>query len=477
VDAAQNQDDLQARIVATLEPLVRQALADFSLPGLALGIVKHDALVYAQGFGMRNVETQEPVTPQSLFHMASISKPFVATAIMQLAEAGKLRLDAPVSSYLPYFRLAGDGWQQITLRQMLAHTAGMPDCDDYGWYRPEDDEAALERYVRSLAGEELIAAPGERHEYSNAAFEVLGDVVAKASGQSFESYLKTHVLDPLGMRNSTFLRSEVAPELATTPHFGIPAAVLPGVYPYHRAHAASSTLHSSVLEMSRWARANLRRGSPDEQRILQPASYAELWHPHVTTGEEIWEEAAGLGWFLGTYRGRRVVHHGGSDPGFQTDLVLLPDDDMAIVVLANANMAPLGSITDATLDLLLGLEPQAPKPPISMPLAATLAAEGLDAAVAQYQRLAAEPDVYDARPWRFADAVWGAIEVHRPDAVWPLLELWVAVQPDESLAHEMLGWAYLVDGDERRAADSLRRAVALDDENKHAAQLLRRLSA
>lgn len=472
------QDELEGRIAAKLEPLIRTALADFGVPGLALGIVKGDTLVYARGFGVRSLATQEPLTPESLFHMASISKPFVATAIMQLAEAGKLDLDATVQTYLPYFRLAGDGSEAITIRQLLSHTAGMPDAEDYCWYSPEHDDAALERYVRSLATRSPIAEAGGDHEYSNDGFEVLGDVIAKVSGHRFEDYLKAKVLGPLGMRNSTFLRGEVAPELATTPHLGMPSSVVAGVYPYHRAHAPSSTLHSSVVEMSRWARAQLRHGELDGQRILEPDSYAELWRSHATTGEEVWEEAAALGWFLGTYRGHRMVHHDGSDPGFETVLVLLPDDDLALVVLTNCNTAPLGAITDATLDLLLGLEPTPPTPPLVVPIAATLASEGPDAAGAQYRQLQAEqPDAYDARPSRFAAAVWGAIEVHRADVVRPLLELWVTLQPEASEAHEMLGWADFVDGDGARAAASLRRAYELDPENEHAEQLLQRLEA
>src|SRR5262249_7502550 len=146
-------------------------------------------------------------------------------------------------------------------QHMLTHTSGMPDTVDYEWYAPKDDDEALERYVRSLVDEELLTAPGEKYAYSNIAFEVLGDVIAKASGQTFETYVKTHILDPLEMHDSTFLRREVAPDLATTPHFGAPLKVLTGAYPYHRAHAPSSTLHSSVQEMGQWAIANLNRGS------------------------------------------------------------------------------------------------------------------------------------------------------------------------------------------------------------------------
>ncbi len=167
MDTEQSSQDLKAILEAKLQPFVQHVVESFGLAGLAIGIVKSGELVYTQGFGVRSLETREPVTPRSLFHMASVSKPFVATAIVQLVEQGKLALDAPVVTYLPYFRLKDPRSKEITVRQMLSHTAGMPDADDYHWYAPEDDEEALERYVRSLAGEELIAAPGEKYAYSN----------------------------------------------------------------------------------------------------------------------------------------------------------------------------------------------------------------------------------------------------------------------------------------------------------------------
>jgi CubicO group peptidase (beta-lactamase class C family) len=477
MDTAQSSHDLRAILEATLQPLVQHVVASFGLAGLAIGIVKSGELVYSQGFGVRNLDAQELVTPRSLFHMASVSKPFVATAIVQLVEQGKLALDAPVVTYLPYFRLKDPRYQDITVQQMLSHTSGMPDEVDYHWYVPEEDEEALERYVRSLAGEELIAAPGEKYAYSNIAFEVLGDVIAKVSGQTFEAYVKGQILNPLEMRDSTFLRREVSPDLAATPHFGVPLRVLAGAYPYHRAHAPSSTLHSSVQEMSHWAIANLKSGSFKSRQILQPASYSLLWQPYARPGEEVWEEAVGLSWFLGTYRGRRVINHAGSDPGFGSDFVLMPEENAAVVVLANSNTAPLGSIIEATLDVLLGLEPQAPKQPITMTVGATLAADGPEAATEQYQRLITDPNRYDASPSRFLDATWGAIEVHRAEVVMPLLKLWVTLQPDAAEAHEMLGWAYLVQGEHDLAADKLRLALAIDPEVRNAGRLLQQLSS
>lgn len=472
-----NPQPLAARIETTLRPLVQRIVDTFDLAGVAVGIVKDGALVYGEGFGVRNVETREPVTTRSLFHMASVSKPFVATAIVQLMEAGKVDLDAPVAAYLPYFKLADDRYRDITIQQMLSHTGGMPDVDsDYGWHRPEYDEGALERFVRSLDSYGLLAAPGEKHEYSNMAFEVLGDLIAKVSGQTFEDYVKQNVLNPLEMRDSTFLQSDVPAALRVTPHVGAPPMVLRDAYPYHRAHAPSSTLHSNIIEMGNWAIANLQRGRLNETRILQPASYDLLWHRYVETGEVTWDEAVGLSWAFGTYKGHPTIHHGGSDPGFNTELVLLPEENAAVIVLANSYSSAVGKTTDAALDMLLGFDPETPKPPVTMMLGPTLAAEGMEAAIAQYQHLqSTQPDGYDFDPNRFLDASWGAIEIHRPEMVLPLVNLWIALHPDSSDAYEMLGWAYMNSGERDLAVSNLQWALSLNPESDQARKWLEKL--
>jgi tetratricopeptide (TPR) repeat protein len=142
----------------------------------------------------------------------------------------------------------------------------------------------------------------------------------------------------------------------------------------------------------------------------------------------------------------------------------------------NANTAATGVVTDAALDLLLGETLQRPTPPITVPIGATLAAEGREAAIAQYERLqATQPGTYDVSPGRFMDAVWGALEVARADEVLPFIQLWVALQPDDAQAYEALGWAYAIQGDQQRAGEHLRRALTLDPENWHARRLLQYL--
>jgi CubicO group peptidase (beta-lactamase class C family) len=265
-----------------LQPLIEDFVHQQQMPGFAIGVIQDDRLVYAHGFGVKNlIHNHDPVTPRSLFHMASITKTFVATSIMQLVEAGKINLDTPVVQYLPYFRVADDRYQTITVRQMVTHTSGMPDVEDYEWDKPQYDDGALERYVRSLSNQKLIFAPGADFRYSNMAFEVLGDLIAKVSGESFDDYVQHHILTPLKMRDSTLLIKKTDPKLMTWGHErDKDGHVFPSkVYPYNRMHSPSSNLHSNVEDMARWALANLNHGELDGRRILNEQTYDIMWKP------------------------------------------------------------------------------------------------------------------------------------------------------------------------------------------------------
>src|SRR5262249_37963968 len=153
-----------------LGPSLAKIVREEKIPGLAVGIVEGGKLVYSRAFGALKLgDPATPVTADTPFHMASITKPFVATAVMQLVEQAQVDLDARVTRYLPYFRLKDPRSESITVRQMLTHTSGMPDVEDYQWDKPEEDEGALERYVRSLSDKELRWQPGSRFVYGNMA--------------------------------------------------------------------------------------------------------------------------------------------------------------------------------------------------------------------------------------------------------------------------------------------------------------------
>jgi CubicO group peptidase (beta-lactamase class C family) len=350
-----------------LEPVLQNMIRRQNLPGLAIGVVEDNHIAYASGFGVLNVtRPDDPMTTRSLFHMCSITKPFVATSIMQLVEAGRIDLDRPVVSYLPYFRMADERFRTISVRQMVTHTSGMPDVKDYEWGKPQYDPGALERYVRSLADLKLEFAPGERYQYSNMAFEILGDVIAKVSGESFEEYVQHHILTPLGMKDSTLLVRQADPKLLAWGHeLDSAGRAFPSkVYPYNRIHSPSSDLHSNVLDMTRWAIANINRGELDGARILKASTYDVMWQPvgnfQLPPGSPATSHASiAVSWRVGDYRGHQLVWHNGSDTGFRTGLAMLPEKRIAVVWMSNANWLKGGDqITRAALDVALGLQPQ-----------------------------------------------------------------------------------------------------------------------
>jgi CubicO group peptidase (beta-lactamase class C family) len=350
-----------------LQPVLEKLIQQQKLPGFAIAVVENNRIAHAHGFGVKNITRKDdPITTRTLFHMCSITKPFVATSIMQLVERGKIDLDKPVVTYLPDFRMADERYKTITVRQMVTHTSGMPDVTTYEWDKPQYDEGALERYVRSLTDRHLIFPPGKRYRYSNMAFEVLGDVIAKVSGESFEDYVQHHILTPLRMKDSTLLVKQADPKLLAWGHeLNADAKPFPSkVYPYNRMHSPSSDLHSNVLDMSRWAIANMNRGELDGVRILKAPTYDVMWRPagdFVRTGDVPATANArpGISWFLGDYRGDMLVWHNGSDTGFRSGLAMLPDQKIAVVWMTNADWFRVGDdVTRAALDAALGLKPK-----------------------------------------------------------------------------------------------------------------------
>ena len=359
---------------------------------------------------------------------------------------------------------------------MLSHTSGMPDVDGvdgYEWEKAVADDGALERYVRSLTDRELIAAPGERYRYSNMAYEVLGDMIAKVSGETFEGYVKAHILAPLGMKDSTLFRPEADPKLTTSPHVlgDRMTVIVSPVYPYNRMHAPSSTLHSNLVDMSRWAMANLRRGELGGKRILKASTYDVMWKP---TGDE--KRPVAISWFQGERGGHRTIAHGGGDTGYRSHLLLLPDDGMAVVIMINSDAVPGSELAELAHNAVLGLPIARIKKSVGRTVGRTVLEQGAAAAVKQYRDLkAAAPDDYD-----FGEGVlnrlgyWLLNHDRTADAV-EILKLNVEAYPKSANPYDSLGEAYRKAGHRDLALATYRKALELDPAMSSAAQAVKEL--
>ena len=171
-------------IAETLRPIVQRAVEQSEAPGLAIAVLRDGRSVYRETIGALDLSSREPVTADTRFHLASVTKTFVATAVLQLAEQGRVDLDANPRRYLPYFQPADPRAEKVTIRQVLAHVSGLQKDDDTRFDNPDFDDGALERLVRESVSRPLDVAPGEKFGYSNLGYCVLGDIVAKVSGET-----------------------------------------------------------------------------------------------------------------------------------------------------------------------------------------------------------------------------------------------------------------------------------------------------
>jgi CubicO group peptidase (beta-lactamase class C family) len=246
----------------------------------------------------------------------------------------------------------------------------------------------------------MNGAPGTQWDYSNMAFDVLGDVIAKVSGMSFEEYERKYVLEPAGMTASTYLKSPGIPQGWALPHLqNLTPRVWEG-YPYNRIHAPSSTLYSSVVDMSRWAIVNLNQGCCKFGKILNSKAYSSLWgnYAAIQQGRGLFHTGGsqGIGWTIGNYRGEEVIGHAGSDVGFASMLILVPKRATAIVLYINTYNNYAFDITSMILDAVLGIQPQRFLPPAGAAALRTLEKQGVEAARDQWNKLKNDhPDDYD----------------------------------------------------------------------------------
>lgn len=329
-----------------------QSLVDTGgIPGIAIAIADSNGLIYSNAFGVTNIETKKKIQPFHTFHAASISKTFTTTAIMQLHERGKIDINNTVVTYLPYFRMDDDRFKLITIKQILNHTSGMADVENYEWEKNLTEDSAVEKFVRSLANQRLISDPGKEFHYSSMAFDVLGGVIAKVSGSTFEDYIRKNILTPLEMKESSFYYPEVKLANRTTPHVGKPARVS-SVYPYNRMHVASGTLNTNVLELSHWAAACLNGGQYRNKRIISETTLSQLFTPTFRAFDSN-NLQVGLGWMILTENNTSSYIHLGHDVGYVSSIELLPKNGIGIIILINYDEVDMHSIQEEVKNRIL----------------------------------------------------------------------------------------------------------------------------
>jgi CubicO group peptidase (beta-lactamase class C family) len=355
--------DLQA-----IDAYVTSQIEAMHIPGIALAVVRGDEIVHVRGFGVANPAGQ-PMTGQTPLILGSISKSFTALAVMQLVEAGKIDLDAPVRRYLPWFRVGGAPGADdpaITVRQLLNNTSGIPTDGGVWDALAGSGDETIEQEVRALGGVAATAPAGTTYQYSNGNYVTLGLLVQTVSGQSYESYVQEHVFAPLRMRRSFVSEGDAMRHGLATGYrwwFGLP---VPASVPYLRGSMPAGFLISSAEDMAQYLVAQLNDGRYGEASVLSPEGIAQLHRPAALVHPDQPDGAAyGMGWVIRA-SGEPTISHTGDTFNFHSDVTILPARRLGVVVLMNVNGYLAGAtnaqsvVAQGVQRLLLEQPPPAP---------------------------------------------------------------------------------------------------------------------
>lgn len=344
---------------------VTSAIRADRVPGLAIAVVSRDGVLYAEGFGSTGRDGDR-ITPDTPFLLGSMSKSITALAVMQLVDAGQVELDAPVRRYLADFALRGNGSDQITVRQLLAHTSGIPTSAP----RATGAHRTLADHVTALRQVSLARAPGEAHEYSSPNYQTLGRLVEVVSGQEFGAYVAQHVFAPLGMRHSFSDSAGAYSAGLTHGHQMVFGWSMQRDLAFEADRLPTAALVSSAGDLGRFLRAELRGGELDGVRIASVDAMKQMHQPQVSSPGF----AYAMGWRVSALAGETAVHHGGILPNYRGKMVMLPTLGLGVVVLTNVSSV-LGTptshrVADGVAAILAGADPGQPRWSLSWLLSA-----------------------------------------------------------------------------------------------------------
>lgn len=318
--------------LSALDAFLEHKRRALCLPGLAVAVVQSGRVIYQRGLG--KASPSRAMTPQTPLIIGSLSKSFTALAVMQLVEAGKLALDAPVQEYVPWFCL-GDAAasSRITIKHLLTHTSGISRYAGRELLGGRGCKT-IEQSVLDLRGLRLSRSVGARFQYSNTNYLILGLVVEVVSGQAFADYIQQHIFSPLGMQQSYACEAAARQSGLASGYrwwFGLP---VPYRAPYLEDAVPAAFITASVEDMACYALALLGGGTLNGASVLSPGGIAELHRPQVATASP--GSRYGLGWRIEQLGGVPLIRHGGEVSNFMAEMVLVPERNLGVVVLMNA---------------------------------------------------------------------------------------------------------------------------------------------
>ncbi|MBP7838382.1 MAG: serine hydrolase [Bacteroidales bacterium] len=358
------QSEYQSKL-SILDEYYAKALSDWKVPGMAIAIVKDGEIIYAKGFGVKDVRTKEPVDSETLFPIASNTKAFTSAALAILVDRGLISWSDKVTDYLPYFKLwAPYVTENITISDLLTHRAGLATFSgDLLWYGTLYSREEIIKRARHL---KPAFGFRERFGYSNILYIAAGEIIPAVTGKSWEEFIKEELLESLKM-NRTVLSTNDLPgkKNVATPHTDYNEDVIPIEYLNWDNMGPAGSLISCVNDVAKWLVLQLNRGVIDGDTIFSSERSREMWTSYTqmpissfleTNMPSTTFRSYGLGWGLWNYLGKKIVEHNGGYDGMISQTCMAPEENLAFVILTNKNSNLYYPLMYKTLDTFLGGE-------------------------------------------------------------------------------------------------------------------------
>ena len=339
---------------------VEKLMQEWHIPGAAVGIVQDGEVVFAEGFGVTDIDTGQPVTADTQFSIGSSTKAFTTTALGLLVDEGVVDWDVPVRTFMPEFRLYDSvASDKVSLRDMACHRTGLPRYDAMLFNPVFTRKDILDRLRYLRPTKELRAAM----QYNNLMFAAMGDIIRRVTGLTWEEFVRQRLLTPLGMTNSSFDCGEIVlAEDHAWPHKEVEGKISRIDFMSIGATGPAGSINASVKDMAKWLKFNLDLGKAEGNQLLAEATIKEIHSRHIPMrgmGDEEGLQQGNycLGWMSGFYRGGHVIQHGGTTVGFATECAFMPSHKAGVVVFTNNNGPVSQFVARYVFDTVLGLEP------------------------------------------------------------------------------------------------------------------------
>lgn len=325
------------------------------IPGCSFAIIYDQDLIYSKGYGFSDLEKQIPASPETVYRIASITKTFTSTAILQLRDEGKLQLDDPVTKYLPWFEIRNNfkNYPEITIWHILTHTSGLPGEAAYPYWT-DHIFPTVEQIKEALPNQEMIYPCETKWNYSNLAMSLLGYVVEEASDKKYAKYIEKNILQPLGMTNSSMNISKnkkLLKRLATAygrrlpdgSHKFMPFTDSKGLTP-------AANMSSTVEDLAKWASFQFSGNNAEGSQLMKMSTLREM--QRVQWLRQDWQSGWGLGWGVRKKGERTIVGHGGWVAGYRTQISFCPDEKIAFIVMTNSDDADPGTFVYKAFEII-----------------------------------------------------------------------------------------------------------------------------